>query len=130
MSEIPDKLAADAFRRLVDHLQLRTDVQNVDLMGQAGFCRNCLADWVMEASEGSLGKDQARELIYGMPQSEWKARHQVEATPEQMARMDESVARNRRLRAEREGKLDEALDEALDESFPASDPPAMTDPGR
>src|ERR1700761_3784183 len=116
-----DHLAAEAFRRLVDHLRLRTDVQNVDLMGLAGFCRNCLADWVSEASGGTLNRDQAREAIYGMPQSEWKARHQTEATPEQLARMEASVALNKRLQAE----LDAQLDEALEESFPASDPPAV-----
>jgi hypothetical protein len=126
MPQIPDKIAAEAFRRLVDHLQMRTDAQNVELMGVAGFCRNCLADWVLEAAGGAYTKDQAREMIYGMPQSEWKARHQVEAAPEQMARMDESVALNKRLRAAREAKLDEALEE----TFPASDPPSMTDPSR
>jgi len=98
--EIDDRLAAAAFRRLVEHLRLRTDAQNIDLMGLAGFCRNCLADWVHEASEGSLDKDQAREAIYGMPQSEWKARHQAPATPEQLARMDASVALNKQLRGE------------------------------
>jgi hypothetical protein len=91
---IPDAIAATAFRRLVAHLQHRTDVQNVDLMGLAGFCRNCLGDWVAEA-DGTLGKDAARELIYGMPQSEWKAKHQTEATAEQLQRMQESVAKNR-----------------------------------
>lgn len=88
-----DKVAATAFRRLIAHLQHRTDVQNVDLMGLAGFCRNCLADWVAEA-DGTLSKDDARAAIYGMPQSEWKAKHQTEATPEQLLRMQESVAKN------------------------------------
>jgi uncharacterized protein len=131
MAQIDDPLAAAAFRRLIDHLRMRTDVQNVDLMGVAGFCRNCLADWLDEASGGALGREAAREAVYGMPQSEWKRRHQGEATPEQLARMDASVALNARLRetwlrAEREARLDEALDE----SFPASDPPSMTEPGR
>ena len=101
MTTIDDHIAAAAFHRLLDHLRLRTDVQNVDLMGQAGFCRNCLADWLSEASGGALDRDQAREAVYGMPQSEWKARHQAPATPEQLARMDESVALNARLRGER-----------------------------
>jgi uncharacterized protein len=126
MAQIDDHLAASVFHRLVDHLRMRTDVQNVDLMGTAGFYRNCLADWLSEASGGALNRDQAREAIYGMPQAEWKARHQGEASPEQIARMDASVALNKRLVAEREAKLDDALEH----SFPASDPPSMTEPGR
>ncbi len=125
MTEINDQVAAAAFHRLVEHLRMRADVQNVDLMGMAGFCRNCLADWVSEASDGALNRDQAREAILGMPQSEWKARHQAAATAEQLARMDASVALNARLRAEREARLDEALED----SFPASDPPSMSEPG-
>lgn len=93
-SIIDDKTAATAFRRLLSHLQHRTDAQNVDLMGVAGFCRNCLADWVAEA-DSSLTREQAREAIYGMPQSEWKAKYQTEATPEQLQRMQDSVARNK-----------------------------------
>ena len=125
-SKIDDRLAAAAFHRLVEHLRLRTDVQNVDLMGAAGFCRNCLGDWVSEASEGAMNRDQAREAVYGMPQSDWKARHQGAASPEQLARMEASVALNERLRAEREARLDAALED----SFPASDPPSMSEPGR
>jgi hypothetical protein len=125
MTHIDDHLAAASFHRLVDHLRMRSDVQNVDLMGVAGFCRNCLADWVSEASNGAVTRDEAREAIYGMPQSEWKARHQKEATPEQLARMDASVALNEQVRAKREQAR---LDEALDESFPASDPPSLTEP--
>ena len=90
--QIQDSVAAAAFRRLVAHLQHRSDAQNVDLMGLAGFCRNCLGDWVAEA--GGMTKDDGRALVYGMPYSEWKAAHQVEATAEQLARMEESVARN------------------------------------
>ncbi len=88
-----DAVAATAFRRLVEHLRHRTDAQNVDLMGLAGFCRNCLADWVMEA-DGAITRDEAREAIYGMPFAEWKAQHQGEATQEQLDRMKESVAKN------------------------------------
>ena len=102
MTEIDDRTAAAAFRRLVEHLRLRTDVQNVDLMGQAGFCRNCLGDWLSEASGGALGKDAAREAVYGMPQAEWKARHQAPATPEQLARMEVSVALSFSFRAARD----------------------------
>ncbi len=79
---------AAAFRRLVAHLRERTDVQNIDLMNLAGFCRNCLADWYREAAaaEGvALDKETARERVYGMPSAEWKARFQREATPAQQA---------------------------------------------
>ena len=79
---------AAAFRRLLAHLDARKDVQNIDLMIRAGFCRNCLADWYREAAEASgraMGRDEAREAIYGMPFAEWKARYQPEATPEQLA---------------------------------------------
>ncbi|HEY4343838.1 MAG TPA: DUF1244 domain-containing protein [Parvibaculum sp.] len=82
------ELEAAAFRRLVDHLAKRTDVQNIDLMTYGGFCRNCLADWYREAAEAqglALTKDEARETIYGMPFAEWKAKHQPEATPAQLA---------------------------------------------
>ena len=82
-------LEAAAFRRLLQHLNVeRSDVQNIDLMILAGFCRNCLSDWYREAAEAAgqpLGKDEARERIYGMPFADWKARHQREATPEQLA---------------------------------------------
>ena len=91
--QISDAAAAAAFRRLVAHLQHRHDAQNIDLMGLAGFCRNCLADWVME-TDGSLTKDEARTLIHGMRAAEWKAQYQSEATPEQLQRMEESVAKN------------------------------------
>ena len=82
MVEYSDAAAAAAFRRLVAHLQHRTDAQNVDLMGLAGFCRNCLGDWLAEASDGTLSKEQGREAVYGMPYAEWKTRHQQTATPE------------------------------------------------
>ena len=90
---LSDAVAATAFRRLIAHLQHRTDVPNIDLMGTAGFCRNCLADWIAEA-DGDLNRDEAREIIHGMPFAEWKARHQGEATPQQIAKMQESVAKN------------------------------------
>ena len=90
---LSDAVAATAFRRLIAHLQHRTDVQNIDLMGTSGFCRNCLADWIAEA-DGALTRDEAREIVHGMPFAEWKARHQNEATPEQIAKMQESVAKN------------------------------------
>ncbi|HKT75291.1 MAG TPA: DUF1244 domain-containing protein [Sphingobium sp.] len=90
---LTDAVAATAFRRLVAHLQHRTDVQNIDLMGTAGFCRNCLADWIAQA-DGAMTREEAREIIHGMPFAEWKQRHQSEATPEQIAKMQESVAKN------------------------------------
>jgi len=93
LDRIDDAAAAAAFRRLVRHLRHRTDAQNVDLMGLAGFCRNCLSDWLGEA--GDLDKDAARSAIYGMPYAEWKSLHQSDATPEQLQRMADSVARNR-----------------------------------
>ena len=77
-THISDAAAAAAFRRLVAHLQHRHHAQNIDLMVLAGFCRNCLADWVMEA-DGQLTKDEARTLIHGMPAAEWKAKYQSEA---------------------------------------------------
>ena len=83
------RIEAAAFRRLLRHLvEARPDVQNIDLMVQAGFCRNCLADWYREAAADAglaMTQDEARAAIYGMPFGEWKARHQAEATPEQLA---------------------------------------------
>jgi hypothetical protein len=78
-------LEAAAFRRLLEHLNTRTDVQNIDLMNLAGFCRNCLSNWYREAAEAKgipVSKDQSREVVYGMPYEEWRAKHQTEATPE------------------------------------------------
>lgn len=94
LETIDDAAAAAAFRRLVLHLRHRSDAQNVDLMGLAGFCRNCLSDWLQEASNGALDKEAARTAIYGMPYAQWKAAYQAEATPEQLARMAESMAKN------------------------------------
>lgn len=82
------ELEAAAFRRLVSHLRNRPDVQNIDLMILANFCRNCLSDWYREAAESKgleMTKEESREIIYGLPYAEWKVRHQREATPEQMA---------------------------------------------
>jgi len=88
MKPIEPDLEAAVFRRLLAHLDSRTDVQNIDLMIAAGFCRNCLADWYREAAHArgiEIGKDAARERIYGEPFAEWKAKHQKDATPEQLA---------------------------------------------
>ena len=88
------ELEAAAFRRLLKHLnQDRNDVQNIDLMILAGFCRNCLADWYREAAAEcgvEISKDQAREAIYGMPFAEWKAKYQKDATPEQLAAFEKA----------------------------------------
>ena len=90
------ELEAAAFRRLVQHLRERHDVQNIDLMILAGFCRNCLSNWYQEAAEAAgtpIGKEMAREAIYGMPFAEWKARYQPEATPEQLAAFEAAQRR-------------------------------------
>ena len=92
MNEISDAVAAAAFRRLVMHLRHRQDAANIDLMGLAGFCRNCLGDWIAEA--GGINQDEARTAIYGMPYADWKT-GQPSATPEQIDRMNVSVAKNR-----------------------------------
>lgn len=90
---LDDAVAAAAFRRLVRHLRHRHDAQNIDLMGLSGFCRNCLADWIVDAG-ASYDKSGAREVIHGMPAAEWKAKFQSEATPEQLARMAASLLKN------------------------------------
>lgn len=82
------ELEAAVFRRLVQHLQNHTEVQNIDLMILADFCRNCLAKWYLAAAQEKnlpIDYDQAREIIYGMPYDTWKERYQQEATPEQLA---------------------------------------------
>jgi hypothetical protein len=92
------EIEAAAFRRLRRHLiEERPDAQNIDLMNLAGFCRNCLSRWWAEAAAErgiEVGKEEAREAFYGMSMSEWKARHQTEASPEQQAAFTESFARN------------------------------------
>ena len=93
LEALDDAVAAVAFRRLVRHLRHRHDAQNIELMGLAGFCRNCLADWIIEAG-APLDKAAAREAIHGMPAAKWKAKFQSEATPEQLERMAASTTRN------------------------------------
>ena len=93
LNSLSDAHAAAAFRQLVRHLRHRHDAQNIDLMGLAGFCRNCLADWVVAAG-APVDKAAARAMIHGMGAAEWKERYQTPATPEQIARMEESVKRN------------------------------------
>jgi hypothetical protein len=99
---IPDdktrtELEAAAFRRLLEHLRQRTDVQNIDLMNLAGFCRNCLSNWMKEAADQkgvAMSKDESREAIYGMPYDEWRAKYQKEAGPEQKAAFDKAAHRH------------------------------------
>jgi len=82
------ELEAAVFRRLIEHLRSRTDVQNIDLMNLAGFCRNCLSNWMKDAADAKgvpLTKDESRERVYGMPYEDWKAKHQAEASPDQRA---------------------------------------------
>lgn len=86
MAELSDEQKRDfeaaAFRRLVEHLRERTDVQNIDLMNLAGFCRNCLSNWYRDAANADgidMSKDQSREIVYGMPYAEWQAKYQTEA---------------------------------------------------
>ncbi len=92
MADIDDKtrieLEAAVYRRLVEHLSKRTDVQNIDLMNLSGFCRNCLANWYMDAAKGkglALDKDASREIVYGEPYKDWQAKHQKDATPDKLA---------------------------------------------
>ncbi len=84
---------AAAFRTLVEHLRQRSDVQNIDLMNLAGFCRNCLANWYRDAANAEgvdLSKEQSREIVYGMPYAEWQARHQIEASDAKKAAFEQN----------------------------------------
>ncbi len=101
MSELSEDQKRDfeaaAFRRLVAHLRERSDVQNIDLMNLAGFCRNCLSNWYREAAEAAgvpLGKEESREIVYGMPYAEWQARHQTAASPEKLAAFEKARPRH------------------------------------
>lgn len=87
------ELEAAAFRRLLEHLRSRTDVQNIDLMNLAGFCRNCLSNWFEDAAKAQgvpVTRDEARTMVYGMPYEEWKAKHQSAATADQQAKFTQS----------------------------------------
>jgi hypothetical protein len=86
------ELEAAVFRRLVDHLRTHSDVQNIDMMNLAGFCRNCLSNWYKDAAEErgiELTKEASREIVYGMPYDAWKEKYQTETTPEKLARFEE-----------------------------------------
>jgi hypothetical protein len=92
-AKLRTELEAAAFRRLVEHLRQHTEVQNIDLMNLAGFCRNCLSKWFLAAAEErgvEMSYEDARELVYGMPYAKWKARYQQEATPAQMRVFEEA----------------------------------------
>ncbi len=87
------ELEAAVFRRLVEHLRARTDVQNIDLMNLAGFCRNCLSNWMKDAADERglpMTKDESRELVYGMPYEEWRAKHQKDASAAQKAAFEKA----------------------------------------
>ena len=87
------ELEAAVYRRLVEHLRSRTDVQNIDMMNLAGFCRNCLSNWMKDAADAkgvAMTKDESREAVYGMPFEEWKAKYQHEATAEQKAAFEKA----------------------------------------
>jgi uncharacterized protein len=87
------ELEAAVYRRLVEHLRTRADVQNIDLMNLAGFCRNCLSNWMKDAADAkgiSMTKEQSREIVYGMPYDEWRAKHQKEASGEQKAAFEKA----------------------------------------
>ena len=97
MNDRNTELEAATFRRLLEHLRRRSDVQNIDLMIAAGFCRNCLADWYREAAEArglDIDKDAAREIVYGEPFADWKVKHQKDATPEQKAAYEAAQKRH------------------------------------
>jgi hypothetical protein len=90
-------LEAAVFRRLVEHLRARTDVQNIDLMNLAGFCRNCLSNWMKDAADAKgvpMTKDETRQVVYGMPYEEWKAKHQGAASTEQRATFDKAAGKH------------------------------------
>jgi hypothetical protein len=94
------ELEAAAFRGLVEHLQNRTDVQNIDLMNLAGFCRNCLSKWYQAAAKDrgvEMGQDEAREAIYGMPFSEWKTKYQKEASPAQQRAFEDTKPQHAKI---------------------------------
>ena len=88
------ELEAAVYRRLVDHLRGRTDVQNIDLMNLAGFCRNCLSNWMKDAADASgvpMSKNESREIIYGEPYDQWRTKHQKEASADQKAAFEKSA---------------------------------------
>jgi hypothetical protein len=87
------ELEAAVYRRLVEHLRSRTDVQNIDLMNLAGFCRNCLSNWMKDAADAknlAMTKDESREIVYGMPYDEWRSKYQKDASPDQKAAFEKS----------------------------------------
>ena len=91
------ELEAAVFRRLTEHLRSRTDVQNIDLMNLAGFCRNCLSNWMKDAADAKglpMTKDESRQIVYGMPYDEWRAKHQKEASPDQKAAFEKASPKN------------------------------------
>ena len=91
------ELEAAVYRRLVEHLRSRTDVQNIDMMNLAGFCRNCLSNWMKDAADEKgvpMSKDESRTIVYGMAYDEWRKKHQKEASPEQKAAFEKASAKH------------------------------------
>jgi uncharacterized protein len=91
------ELEAAVYRRLVEHLRARTDVQNIDMMNLAGFCRNCLSNWMKDAADATgvpMSKDESRAIVYGMPYDEWRKKHQKESSPGQKAAFEKSSPRH------------------------------------
>jgi hypothetical protein len=96
-NEIETKIEAKVFKRLIEHLQNRTDVQNIDLMNLSGFCRNCLSRWYSEAAQDDgvdISKDKAREIVYGMPHNVWKEKYQTEASENKKNKFQTSIAKD------------------------------------
>jgi uncharacterized protein len=90
-------LESAVFRRLVEHLRARTDVQNIDLMNLAGFCRNCLSNWMKDAADAQgvpMSKDESRQIVYGMPYEEWKTKYQGAASAEQRAGFEKAAGKH------------------------------------
>ena len=96
-NNIREAIEAAAFRRLLEHLRSRTDVQNIDLMNLAGFCRNCLSNWMKDAADArgiALTKEESRELVYGMPYEEWRSKYQCEAAPDRKAAFEKAAGKH------------------------------------
>lgn len=127
-----ETLEAAVFRRLIRHLFQRQDISNAELMAHAGFCRNCLVEWLVKASTNTstpLTQSEMRQYVYGEPYADF-LRRQPEITPEQQQRIDDNIRRNRELGSKGPPGFISPLDEELADTFPASDPAGSTRPHR